>query len=1629
MSTRSQLTKDLNESIKTLLGKHVKTLLKIVVKLETKGDKTENRVLVYSPCRLFILTAKVPTRIDIHFHYLEIQAVESKRPNQLSFTVGDKVYSFQTVAPPTVPEEGGSPCSTAGSPSADVETMVLTLASALKSIFPTVPLEHIIRKVDLGPNEGARRLLSTIHGGETVLGGRYIKGDARNGGAGGNAPSSSGVGPCGGFSTQYACMCDYHNMPYRDEVAWDVDTIYLSHDTRELSLKDFDHLDQKDLVPIISALEHNTWFTKLRASNIKLSHEALERILHVMKKSLSIEELHLDNLGVRWDFAHKLSLSLIANTNTPLHTIDLSNNMIEDKGASSLCGIIAKIVQGASHLSNPIAKVSKGLVHLNLSHCYLSSKGVNQIAHALSLNKYMPNTLTYLNLAGNCLRDEVNNLYNFLAQPNTITHLDISGTDSVLETVFGALLRGCTTTLAHLNVSRNIFNTKKGKEVPPSFKQFFTSTLSLKHLNMSHCKLPLEALKNLLLGLACNESTTDIELDLSSNNLSAQGAHVLESCIHGVRSVGSLDISDNNMDVELASVVTAVSKNKSIKHLNLGRNLINMKAKHIACVMEAVVQMIQEEDCVLQSLSIPDSKLKSDLYNLINALGSNQCLQSIDISGNLMGDGGAKLLAKALQINSRLRNIIYDRNNITLQGYADLAYAMESNFTLRYMPFPVFDIMPCMKVSAERTEIIMRRIQDLLHRNVSPKKYSNGQAFRLQQGFLLSSTQQMVDRLVVQTQDTIRTLSREAAAAQGVDIEHALGLTKDADNSKQLLPRLQEVVQRREEAGNPIDIKLKQVSEELHGVITSYLQGTLENMMKCAEDQCPHVLSDERVQGEIQRTCLAKSAMPADFVQMCVMEQTGTEIMNKVNELNLAVAAHVSDRITDEVIESLSRCYKSLIGDTSKKRSSTPDVLRTRSRVGSSESSSSSSKTEQGSGVGGGGGGGTIVGASDYSNTGDDVSQKSDQSPMATPHLSTKRKSLHGRKLRPKSVVDSVDGLSADDIPDLLPSSLPKSAEESMDSVSELPSEAGLVGGGGVRRLQHLAKGRPRRAKTRAPSRPMLPHRDSHMSRFSPTPASSSASASPASSTDLQVIQDLGEGLETFFRPGSVTPTTPLVSPSSDDNGGEGEATHIDTHNKKKVDCFVSSSHLFPTASPASAPPTTTAGSTGDGSDEIDVGVKAGGVVQREASPKVKEDGGAVKNPIGASEGDAGEKSLLGRKSEDKSGSSPRLVRGVSSGAVLGSVSEEQGKLGSHGLPPHRPAQHHAPGGATRSRSSDCLEKSSPLSGRRTGGDSPLSTSLLSRRGGTHGSEEATGSGNAASLESVDGIKRLSPSLPKIGVGVGSEVLAEIKARQEKRASVLPKQSSEDSESSTSKEGVGSPVGIGVRLRSTGLSSPTNGIQRDGLPPLSPVLKSVAKTSVSEKQASVSASGPQASSSSKTKPPPIAPKPRPWSVVGSDRKSGEFSLPSDGSSTNTSAANTPDSSGDALDESTDSGVASSHELSMGGEKKSVRELAASLSKGQLAGGTDLSSNKTLEHSPSLALGSAMVSTIPFGIPSSPVALEEQKMSSDEGQTALPAPKREIKKGREEDDRFTSSVPLQGSQSLMTEFAYDDVIDV
>lgn len=72
--------------------------------------------------------------------------------------------------------------------------------------------------------------------------------------------------------------------------------------------------------------------------------------------------------------------------------------------------------------------------------------------------------------------------------------------------------------------------------------------------------------------------------------------------------------------------------------------------------------------------------------------------------------------------------------------------------------------------------------------------------------------------------------------------------------------------------------------------------------------------------------------------------------------------------------------------------------------------------------------------------------------------------------------------------------------DENCDSITELPSTS-LA-------LQHLVKSRPKRAKVRAPSRPLM----------------------------SELSHSLGEGLETFFmKPESETTLTPLVSPTSEE--------------------------------------------------------------------------------------------------------------------------------------------------------------------------------------------------------------------------------------------------------------------------------------------------------------------------------------------------------------------------------------------------------------------------------------------------------------------------------------------------------------
>uniref|UniRef100_A0A8C5GUB3 CARMIL C-terminal domain-containing protein n=1 Tax=Gouania willdenowi TaxID=441366 RepID=A0A8C5GUB3_GOUWI len=775
------------KNVRDAVGRKVKLSLRKRVKLEIKGDKTENRVLALASHRAYLLTARIPTKLLVEYE-------------RGSFSL--KLLSTE-----------------------EVNDVVTQIGTCLQRICPGVPPSKVMKKLSMEPPE---RLL--------VLQTLWEN----------NKPTEPG--PCGGFSQMYRCVCDWLGLPYREEVQWDVDTIYLTQDTRELNLQDFSHLENRDMVAIIAVLEFNQWFTKLSNKDYKLSADVCEQILRVVSRSSHLEELVLDNAGLKTDFAQKLAAALAHNPNSGLTTINLANNPLEDRGMKSFVYT---------------------LTYQMYRHLLLISYANSSIA----------SSLVHLDLSGNMLRGDDMQVHFYHDYRRYL------------------IKSGCKVVYCCCAYILVLCFYRKGKEVPPSFKHFFSSATSLSSINVSGTKLPPEALKALLLGLASNPGLRDVSLDLSCCELRSGGSQILEGCIAEIPNICSLDISDNGLDSDLSTLLVWLAKNRSIRHLSLGKNFNNIKSKNLAPVLDSLVHMIQEEESPLTSLSLADSRLKSDLTIVLNALGSNSSLTRLDISGNAMGDMGAKMLAKALQINSKLKAIIWDKNNTSPQGLQDVAAALEKNFSIRFMPIPIIDASQALKASPEKTEDALLKIENYLYRNHETRKYLQEQAYRLQQGIVTTTTQQMIDRICVKVQDHLNSLKNSGTEAVLEDVRAAENLIKDARNSKTLLPNLYHLGSASRQGVNtssvgPIQEKLESMAGEVTTVMDQQLQTLLETMMDAAESLCPHVMKRSEFRPELMKATSGRMVVPKSFVSKTLLEQSGVDIINKIRFVKVCFANH-----------------------------------------------------------------------------------------------------------------------------------------------------------------------------------------------------------------------------------------------------------------------------------------------------------------------------------------------------------------------------------------------------------------------------------------------------------------------------------------------------------------------------------------------------------------------------------------------------------------------------------------------------------------------------------------------------------------------------------------------------------------
>ncbi|XP_008565993.1 PREDICTED: leucine-rich repeat-containing protein 16C [Galeopterus variegatus] len=817
-----------------------------------------SHILALLRWRAYLLHTCLPLRVDCTFSYLEVQAMAlQETPPQVTFeleSLPKLVLEFPGVAA--------------------LEQLAQHVAAAIKKVFPRSTLGKLFRK-PTPPSMLARLERSSP------------------------SKSTASSTPCGGFLETYEALCDYNGFPFREEIQWDVDTIYHRQGCRHFSLGDFSHLGSRDLALSVAALSYNLWFRCLSCVDMKLSLEVSEQILHMMSQSSYLEELVLETCGLRGDFVRRLAQALAGHSSSGLRELSLAGNLLDDRGVAAL----------SRHLEHRPGALRR----LSLAQTGLTPRGMRALGRALATNAAFNSALTHLDLSGNPgalgASEDSGGLYSFLSRPNVLSFLNLADTDTALDTLFAALSSGCCASLAHLDASRNVFSRTKSRATPPAALQLFLSRAgTLRHLGLAGCKLPPDALRALLDGLALNTHIHDLHLDLSACELRSAGAQVIQDLVCDVGALSSLDLADNGFGSDMVTLVLAIGRSRSLRHVALGRNF-NVRCKEtLDDVLHRIVQLMQDDDCPLQSLSVAESRLKLGASVLLRALGTNPNLTALDISGNAMGDAGAKMLAKALRVNTRLRSVVWDRNHTSALGLLDVAQALEQNHSLKAMPVPLNDVAQAQRSRPELTARAVHQIQACLLRNNRADPASSERASRLQPlGLVSDPSDQEVNELCQSVQEHVELLGCGAGPQGEAAVHQAEDAIQNANFFLSILPILNEAgssPSHHWQLQQKLEGLLGQVGEVCRQDIQDFTQATLDT----TRSLCPGMLQGPSWREQLEGVLVGSRGLPE-----LLPEQLLHDVFTRLRDIRLSVTGTLAESIVAQALAGLSAAQDRLV--------------------------------------------------------------------------------------------------------------------------------------------------------------------------------------------------------------------------------------------------------------------------------------------------------------------------------------------------------------------------------------------------------------------------------------------------------------------------------------------------------------------------------------------------------------------------------------------------------------------------------------------------------------------------------------------------------------------------------------------
>lgn len=216
-------------------------------------------------------------------------------------------------------------------------------------------------------------------------------------------------------------------------------------------------------------------------------------------------------------------------------------------------------------------------------------------------------------------------------------------------------------------------------------------SLCLTWIGLCRCKITGGDIGRLLRSIHVGAKVRNMRLEVSSNSLEASGEHW--QLVEAIRRSETpthviLDSYEYDNGVEYQNLIRAVAQNRSLRFLSI----CGLAPSHIAPddegPFEAITSMLAKNR-TLQSLEMSGDIGHVDATNLgvklgsaMRGLESNQTLMHLRVEYQGLGFAGAGALADMIRKNRGIRRLIFDNNDINLQGFTTIVDAVERNRSL-----------------------------------------------------------------------------------------------------------------------------------------------------------------------------------------------------------------------------------------------------------------------------------------------------------------------------------------------------------------------------------------------------------------------------------------------------------------------------------------------------------------------------------------------------------------------------------------------------------------------------------------------------------------------------------------------------------------------------------------------------------------------------------------------------------------------------------------------------------------------------------------------------------------------------------------------------------------------------------